>query len=207
MKYEIVWSAVDNLAKSLGLSPSGLAKKSGLDATTFNKSKRIRPDGKNRWPSLESLNKIFEYCNICFEDFYKFGDKSYQNENLNMLPMCKISEFMEKNAIYGSEIDTNDWEAINFPDGMRNFYALELDSDQYAPYYRFGTTLILNKNPDVRHNDRIALFMNDKTVVLAEFIHRKPKTMELRDLNDAEKIISLPLNSIRLINRIVWASQ
>lgn len=52
MKYEQVWDAVDKLARAHGLSPSGLAKKAGLDATTFNKSKRIRPDGKKdglRW--------------------------------------------------------------------------------------------------------------------------------------------------------------
>ena len=40
MKYEQVWEAVDKLANINGLSPSGLAKKAGLDATTFNKSKR-----------------------------------------------------------------------------------------------------------------------------------------------------------------------
>ena len=40
-----------------GLSPSGLAKKSGLDPTTFNKSKRITPDGRARWPSTESVAK------------------------------------------------------------------------------------------------------------------------------------------------------
>ena len=51
MKYEQVWEAVDKLAKINGLSPSGLAKKAGLDATTFNKSKRTRPDGKKRWHS------------------------------------------------------------------------------------------------------------------------------------------------------------
>ena len=39
MKYEQVWDAVDKLARAHGLSPSGLAKKAGLDATTFNKSK------------------------------------------------------------------------------------------------------------------------------------------------------------------------
>ena len=45
MKYENVWDAVDKLAKKHGLSPSGLAKLAGLDATTFNKSKRLRDDG------------------------------------------------------------------------------------------------------------------------------------------------------------------
>ena len=38
-----IWNAVDRLAARAGLSASGLAKKAGLDPTTFNKSKRITP--------------------------------------------------------------------------------------------------------------------------------------------------------------------
>ena len=36
-----VWNALDRLAARAGLSAPGLAKKAGLDPTTFNKSKRI----------------------------------------------------------------------------------------------------------------------------------------------------------------------
>ena len=75
MQYEQVWDAVDKLAKLHGLSPSGLAKKAGLDATTFNKSKRTRNNGKQRWPSLDSINKILEACNISFEQFYQLIDE------------------------------------------------------------------------------------------------------------------------------------
>lgn len=52
-----VWAALDRLAERAGLSPSGLARRAGLDPTTFNKSKRITPDGRERWPSTESLAK------------------------------------------------------------------------------------------------------------------------------------------------------
>ena len=41
-----IWTALDRLAARAGLSASGLAKKAGLDPTTFNKSKRITPDGR-----------------------------------------------------------------------------------------------------------------------------------------------------------------
>src|SRR5439155_16935581 len=52
-----IWTALDRLAARAGLSPSGLAKKSGLDPTTFNKSKRMTSDGRARWPSTESVAK------------------------------------------------------------------------------------------------------------------------------------------------------
>src|ERR1700753_1923605 len=52
-----IWTGLDRLPARAKLSPSGLAKKSGLDPTTFNKSKRITPDGRARWPSTESVAK------------------------------------------------------------------------------------------------------------------------------------------------------
>src|SRR5690606_8708105 len=53
-----VWNAIDRLAARYGYSASGLAKKSGLDPTSFNKSKRVTPEGRPRWPSTESIAKI-----------------------------------------------------------------------------------------------------------------------------------------------------
>src|SRR5450759_3963462 len=45
-----IWTAIDRLAARAKLTASGLAKKAGLDPTTFNKSKRITPEGRPRWP-------------------------------------------------------------------------------------------------------------------------------------------------------------
>jgi len=53
-----VWTALDRLAERAGLSASGLARKSGLDPTTFNKSKRITAGGRERWPSTESIASV-----------------------------------------------------------------------------------------------------------------------------------------------------
>jgi phage repressor protein C with HTH and peptisase S24 domain len=36
-----IWSALDRLAERKGISASALAKRAGLDPTTFNRSKRI----------------------------------------------------------------------------------------------------------------------------------------------------------------------
>src|ERR1700749_5103279 len=50
-----IWSAIDRLAERGGLSASGLARRAGLDPTTFNKSKRMTAEGRARWPSTESI--------------------------------------------------------------------------------------------------------------------------------------------------------
>src|SRR6195952_4408906 len=69
MKHEDIWRAIDTLAAENGLSASGLAKRSGLDATTFNPSKRRMPDGRARWPSTESLAKVLDATGASLETF------------------------------------------------------------------------------------------------------------------------------------------
>lgn len=64
-----IWQGLDRLAASKGYSPSGLARRSGLDPTSFNKSKRISPDGKPRWPSTESLTKVLIRTDSTLSDF------------------------------------------------------------------------------------------------------------------------------------------
>ena len=63
-----IWGAIDRLALKLSISPSRLARDAGLDATSFNKSKRITAAGKPRWPSTESISKVLHTVNMDFED-------------------------------------------------------------------------------------------------------------------------------------------
>ena len=58
LSHASVWAAIDAIAAKNELSPSGLARKAGLDPTTFNRSKRIASDGRKRWPSTESIAKV-----------------------------------------------------------------------------------------------------------------------------------------------------
>jgi len=64
-----IWNAIDRLAKRAGLTASGLAKRAGLDPTTFNKSKRITPEGRPRWPSTESVAKALAATNTKVDVF------------------------------------------------------------------------------------------------------------------------------------------
>src|SRR6195256_4168745 len=69
LTHDQIWTALDRLAERAGLSPSGLAKRSGLDPTTFNKSKRVTPDGRERWPSTESLAKALAASSSSIDTF------------------------------------------------------------------------------------------------------------------------------------------
>src|ERR1700750_221205 len=72
-----VWTALDRLAERAGLSPSGLAKRAGLDPTTFNKSKRVTADGRERWPSTESIAKALTATDSSLDIFASLiGDEA-----------------------------------------------------------------------------------------------------------------------------------
>ena len=72
------WNAIERLATDYELSCSGLARKGGLNPTTFNKSKRIFSTGQERWPSLYSISKILNALNLTMQDFSKyFPDKKH----------------------------------------------------------------------------------------------------------------------------------
>jgi len=67
--HQQLWDALDRVAELNQLSPSALAKKAGLDATSFNKSKRLTPEGRLRWPSTETLAKVLAAVNMDFASF------------------------------------------------------------------------------------------------------------------------------------------
>ncbi len=71
MTHQDIWLAIDRFAVKHNMSCSGLAKFSGLDATTFNKSKRWSKYGQPRWPSTGSISKILSATGESLENFVK----------------------------------------------------------------------------------------------------------------------------------------
>lgn len=82
MNHYQIWHAIELFAREHGMSCSGLAKRSGLDPTTFNKSKRFSKYEQPRWPSTGSISKILEATNAKPADFFKFIiDEKYNNKD------------------------------------------------------------------------------------------------------------------------------
>src|SRR5690606_23332346 len=69
LSHGAIWDAIDALARRHGFSVSGLARVAGLDATAFNRSKRVSKDGRERWPSTESIAKILEATGESIDQF------------------------------------------------------------------------------------------------------------------------------------------
>lgn len=71
MTHSDIWGAIDSFAYSHKMSCSCLAKRSGLDPTIFNKSKRWSKYGQPRWPSTSSIAKILKATRSSIYDFVK----------------------------------------------------------------------------------------------------------------------------------------
>ena len=56
--HEDWWNAIEIIAQKNNMTCSGLARASGLDPTTFNKSKRTSKYGQPRWLSMETISKV-----------------------------------------------------------------------------------------------------------------------------------------------------
>jgi len=81
MTHEQIWRAIEQFACAHNMSCSGLAKRSGLDPTTFNKSKRFSKYEQPRWPSTASIAKIISATGATPNDFFKYiTDDKYKDK-------------------------------------------------------------------------------------------------------------------------------
>ncbi len=87
-----IWTALDRLAALAGLSPSGLAKKSGLDPTTFNKSKRMTSDGRARWPSTESVAKALTASGTSIDTLVQLIEESGRSAIKKTVPLIGLAQ-------------------------------------------------------------------------------------------------------------------
>src|SRR5664280_1029851 len=129
-----IWTAIDRLAARAKLTASGLAKKAGLDPTTFNKSKRITPEGRPRWPSTESVAKALQATGTKVDTFVTLITDSGKVAISNV-PLIGFAE-----AGSGGYFDDGGfpvgkgWEEIAFPSVTdEHAYALEISGDSMKP--------------------------------------------------------------------------
>jgi phage repressor protein C with HTH and peptisase S24 domain len=208
LTHDQVWTALDALAERYGLSASGLAKKAGLDATSFNKSKRIAADGHLRWPSTESIAKVLDATGATVDEFISLINRN-GGRRQQPLPLIGYAQ-----AGAGGFFDDggypvgSGWDEVHFP-GIEDpqAYALEVSGDSMAPLYREGDRLIVAPNESVRVGDRVVVKTIDGEVMAKELKRQTAKVIELRSLNPAHEDLVLPLDKVTWIARIVWASQ
>ncbi len=206
-----IWGAIDALAQRYGLSTSGLAKRAGLDPTTFNPSKRRTPAGKERWPSTESIAKILSATNADFEEFAALVTAAGKEKAALSTPIPLIG-FAQ--AGRGGFFDDGGfpvgggWDFVAFP-GVQdeNAYALEVSGDSMLPLYREGDILIVSPSADIRRGDRVVVKTREGEILAKELMRRTANRVELRSFNPDHPPVTYDLSELDWIARILWASQ
>lgn len=204
-----IWRAIDRLAHEHGLSASGLAKKAGLDPTTFNKSKRLTREGKARWPSTESIAKVLEATHATLPDFVGFVEGEESQTSFRNVPLIGLAQAGANGFFDDAGYPTGgSWDEIPFPDiPDANAYALEITGDSMEPVYRDGDLVLVSPQANIRRGDRVIAKTMEGEVMAKQLRRRSARRIELQSLNPAYEDRVFEMNEIIWIHRIIWASQ
>src|SRR5712671_539852 len=196
-----LWTALDRLAARAGLSASGLAKAAGLDPTTFNKSKRITPEGRERWPSTESVAKSLAASNTSIDSFVQLiGDNPRAVQSVPLLGFAQAGA--------GGFPTGKGWDEVALPSvNDEHAYALEIAGDSMKPAYRDGDVIVVSPGTPIRRGDRVVVKTKAGEVMVKELKRRTAKTLELQSLNPNHADRAVAAGDVEWIARIVWASQ
>lgn len=213
MKHDDIWRALDTLAAEKGLSASGLAKRSGLDATTFNPSKRQMPDGRLRWPSTESIAKVLDATGVSLDIFTELVTGSPRSRGSmrppNRIPLIGLAQagvdgfFDDAGFPVGAG-----WDEVSVPEiGDPHAYALEISGESMEPVFRDGDHVVVSPAAPIRRGDRVVARTTGGEVMAKQLSRRSAKRVELKSLNPAHRDRAFDLTEIVWLHRIIWASQ
>ncbi|NML74973.1 helix-turn-helix transcriptional regulator [Rhizobium sp. S-51] len=218
LSHDKIWAAIDRLAERHQLTPSGLARRAGLDPTSFNKSKRTGPDGRMRWPSTESISKVLDATGTGIDQFMSFIEPNAVSAASDSFPPQSSSipllGFAQAGA--GGFFDDGGfpagqgWDVVEFPASparKSGVYALEVQGDSMKPLYRDGDVLIVEPGAQVRRGDRVVVKTRDGEVMAKVLARQSAKSIELISLNPEHPNRTLEMTEVEWIARIIWASQ
>jgi phage repressor protein C with HTH and peptisase S24 domain len=203
-----VWSAIDRLAARAGLSASGLARRAGLDPTTFNKSKRITAAGRARWPSTESVAKALAATGTPFDTFVALIEPAGGSAT-RAVPLLGFAEAGSGGYFDDGGFPAGEgWDEIAFPAvSDEHAYALEVSGQSMEPAYRDGDVILVSPSAPLRRGDRVVVRTRGGEVMAKELKRKTAKSIELKSLNAQHPDRTLATTDVLWIARILWASQ
>lgn len=208
--HDQIWHAIDMIAERYGFSASGLAKKSGLDPTSFNPSKRTGPDGRPRWPTTESVSRVLNASGASVEEFADLlAGRKGQSPRRKKIPLIGLAQ-----AGAGGYFDDlgypagSGWDEIEVP-GVTdpNAFAVEITGDSMMPVYREGDRVVVSPQATLRKGDRVVLKTKSGEVMAKILQRQTAKTIDVSSVNPEHEPKSFPVSDVDWVARIVWASQ
>ena len=209
LRHSDIWWAIDRLAQEKGLSASGLARRAGLDPTTFNKSKRITRDGKPRWPSTESISKILQATGASLGEFVTYVDRDSGGVVFGTVPLIGFAQAGGQGFFDDAGYPAGGaWDEIPFPDlGDPHAYALEISGDSMEPVYRDGDVVIVSPNAGVRRGDRVVVKTKSGEVMVKQLLRRSARRIDLKSFNPEHGDPTFLVDDIDWIARVIWSTQ
>jgi phage repressor protein C with HTH and peptisase S24 domain len=204
-----LWKALDALARREGTSPSGLARRAGLDATSFNPSKRFGPGepARPRWPSTESLTQVLEVTGMSLAAFAALADDApSEPASIPLLGMAQAGAdgFFDDAGLPVAE----GWEQTDLPRKKDSLLSLKIAGDSMTPLYREGDKVIVDREAtNVRKGDRVVVRTIGGETLAKEIATLTDREVILVSINPAYPPRPLPLRDILWMARIVWVSQ
>lgn len=214
LTHDSIWRAIDRLAAAFGYSASGLAKRAGLDPTSFNKSKRISADGKPRWPSTESVSRILGATGATMAEFLALMDEDdlLKTRDRAIIPLIGFAQAGAKGYFDEDGYPAGDaWDEVRFPDiytaSDQAVFALEVNGDSMEPLYRDGDVLVVSTAQAPRRGDRVVVRTHNGEVMAKELIRQTAGKLELKSLNPDHETRVLSPADVSWIARVLWVSQ
>jgi phage repressor protein C with HTH and peptisase S24 domain len=204
-----LWRALDALARREGTSPSGLARRAGLDATSFNPSKRFGPGEppRPRWPSTESLTRVLEATGISLGAFAALADDAPPaSASIPLLGLAQAGAdgFFDDAGLPLAE----GWEQTDLPRAKNSMLSLQIAGDSMTPLYREGDKVIVDREAtNVRKGDRVVVRTTGGETLAKEIAAMTARDVTLASINPAYPPRALPRRDILWMARILWVSQ
>ncbi|MDF0582986.1 helix-turn-helix transcriptional regulator [Bradyrhizobium yuanmingense] len=208
LTHDQIWAALDRLAARAGLSPSGLAKRAGLDPTTFNRSKRVTADGRERWPSTESIAKALAAADASIDSFAKLIDDD-GGSGRGSVPLLGFAQAGMSGAFDEAGLPTGrGWTEIALPIGEDGqVFALEISGAALLPAYRDGDIILVSPAAPIRKGDRVVVKIKTDEITIATLKRRTAKTLDLAPLDASQAARTVAASDVAWVARILWASQ
>jgi phage repressor protein C with HTH and peptisase S24 domain len=204
-----LWRALDALARREGLSVSGLARRAGLDPTSFNPSKRFGPGEppRPRWPSTESLSRALETTGLSLGEFAVLAEDAPTARPT--IPLLGMAQAGEDGFFDDAGLPAGDgWEETTPPLAHDGLLSLRIHGDSMTPLYREGDRIIVDRHAvDVRKGDRVVVRTQDGETLAKEVASLTARTVTLNSVNPAYRPRVLARRDILWMSRIVWVSQ
>ena len=204
-----LWKAVDNLARREGLTPSGLARRAGLDATSFNPSKRFGAGDppRPRWPSTESVTLVLQATKISLADFAALADDAPQTSST--VPLLGLAQAGQDGFFDDAGLPIGDgWDQTELPRPKDTLFSLKIVGDSMAPLYREGDRVIVDQEETrVRRGDRVVARLSTGETVAKEIASLTARTVTLSSINPDYPPRIVPRRDIEWMTRILWVSQ